>query len=180
MRILSESASARLSTPDRREARSDRRQCARLQSARAHMESPGTVAGGEWHLRDIVDYQLIAFESVLYQAAFRRADMLQAAFIVSANALPLVLLRGRSSFLPPSAIPARHASCSRRSRSAWSKSTRLRMAITSSACSSPTALSLRRCSNARSIPICGSIPAVRPSALTTSRRTRCRYCSAST
>ncbi len=33
--------------------------------------------GGEWKLRDIVDYQLIAFESVLYQAAVRREDLLR-------------------------------------------------------------------------------------------------------
>jgi hypothetical protein len=33
--------------------------------------------GGEWRLRDIVDYQLIAMESVLYQAATRREDLLR-------------------------------------------------------------------------------------------------------
>ena len=33
--------------------------------------------GGEWRLRDIIDYQLIAFESCLYQAAIRREDLLR-------------------------------------------------------------------------------------------------------
>src|SRR3954451_11883270 len=32
---------------------------------------------GEWHLRDIIDYQEIAIESCLYQAAMRRPDMLR-------------------------------------------------------------------------------------------------------
>jgi hypothetical protein len=32
---------------------------------------------GTWRLRDIIDYQSIAFESLLYQAAVRRADMLR-------------------------------------------------------------------------------------------------------
>jgi hypothetical protein len=32
---------------------------------------------GEWHLRDIIDYQSIAWESLLYQAATKRADMLR-------------------------------------------------------------------------------------------------------
>ncbi len=33
--------------------------------------------GGRWSLRDIVDYQLVAFESVLYNAALKRADLLR-------------------------------------------------------------------------------------------------------
>ena len=33
--------------------------------------------GGEWRLRDIIDYQLIAFESCLYQAAIHREDLLR-------------------------------------------------------------------------------------------------------
>ena len=33
--------------------------------------------GGTWHLRDIIDYQLIALESLLYQAAVQREDLLR-------------------------------------------------------------------------------------------------------
>jgi hypothetical protein len=43
--------------------------------------------GGWWRLRDIVDYQLIAFESVLYQAATRREDLLRSFLRVSQNAV---------------------------------------------------------------------------------------------
>ena len=70
MRILSESASARIATPVKAEA----------PSGAAPMMTWNYVEpwqGGEWRLRDIVDYQLIAFESVLYQAALRRADLLR-------------------------------------------------------------------------------------------------------
>jgi hypothetical protein len=42
--------------------------------------------GGEWHLRDIIDYQMIAFESVLYQAAVRRADMLRGFYRIGQRA----------------------------------------------------------------------------------------------
>ena len=33
--------------------------------------------GGTWHLRDIIDYQETAWESLLYQAATKRADLLR-------------------------------------------------------------------------------------------------------
>ncbi len=77
MRLLSESASARLATPVT--ITPDRI------SATALGYSPRERSwnylepwlGGEWKLRDIVDYQLIAFESVLYQAATRREDLLR-------------------------------------------------------------------------------------------------------
>ncbi|MGC8794158.1 MAG: M14 family zinc carboxypeptidase [Bryobacteraceae bacterium] len=80
LRILSESASVRIASP--------------LEAAPAERVSPGEEGGpasaslmswnyvepwmgGAWRLRDIVDYQLVAFESLLYQAALRREDLLR-------------------------------------------------------------------------------------------------------
>ena len=33
--------------------------------------------GGTWHLRDIIDYQMIAWDSLLYNAALHREDLLR-------------------------------------------------------------------------------------------------------
>jgi hypothetical protein len=77
MRILTESASARLASPVdiRREDLQDNSlgYSARRRSWN-HIEP---WPGGRWRIRDIVDYQLIAMESVLYQAAIRREDLLR-------------------------------------------------------------------------------------------------------
>jgi Zinc carboxypeptidase len=43
--------------------------------------------GGTWHLRDIIDYQLIAFESCLYNAAIHREDMLRNFYKVGQRAV---------------------------------------------------------------------------------------------
>ncbi len=43
--------------------------------------------GGAWKIGDIVDYQLIAFESLLYQAALRRADLLRNFYEVGERAV---------------------------------------------------------------------------------------------
>ena len=43
--------------------------------------------GGEWHLRDIIEYQLIAFESCLYQAAIHREDLLRNFYRVGQRAI---------------------------------------------------------------------------------------------
>lgn len=43
--------------------------------------------GGTWTLHDIVDYQLIAFESLLYQAAMRRVDLLRNFYEVGEHAV---------------------------------------------------------------------------------------------
>ena len=43
--------------------------------------------GGEWRLRDIVDYQLIAMESCLYQAAVRREDLLRSFYRIGKRAV---------------------------------------------------------------------------------------------
>ena len=43
--------------------------------------------GGEWRLRDIIDYQSIAFESCLYQAAIHREDLLRNFYRVGRRAI---------------------------------------------------------------------------------------------
>lgn len=75
-RILSESASAKLATP------------ITITSDQIQDRAPGynprerswnylnPWMGGTWHLRDIIDYQEVAWESLLYQSAVRRSDML--------------------------------------------------------------------------------------------------------
>ena len=77
LRILTEAASARLATP------------ITVRPDEIEPSAPGYLPrerswnylepwmGGTWRLRDIVDYQLIAMESVLYQAATRREDLLR-------------------------------------------------------------------------------------------------------
>lgn len=77
MRILSESASVRIATPvtvprerlDRTGHGYDGQQ-----RTWNHIEP---WEGGDWRLRDIIDYQLLAFESCLYNAAIHREDLLR-------------------------------------------------------------------------------------------------------
>jgi hypothetical protein len=77
LRILTESASVRLATPvDIR--REDLRE--NMLGYNAQVRSWNFIEpwpGGKWRLRDIIDYQLIAMESCLYQAAVRREDLLR-------------------------------------------------------------------------------------------------------
>ncbi|HYP05600.1 MAG TPA: M14 metallopeptidase family protein [Bryobacteraceae bacterium] len=87
LRILSESASAKLATP--LQVRPDElNQTAHGYSPRErswnHLEP---WRGGEWRLRDIVDYQLIAMESCLYQGAVRREDMLASFYRIGKRAV---------------------------------------------------------------------------------------------
>ncbi|MBL8209845.1 MAG: hypothetical protein JNK87_04005 [Bryobacterales bacterium] len=82
IRILTESASARLATPIT--VRPEQIASAGLgynprQSSWNYMEP---WLGGEWRLRDIIDYQLIAWESLLWQSAVRREDMLRAFYTI--------------------------------------------------------------------------------------------------
>ncbi|MBI3281016.1 MAG: peptidase M14 [Acidobacteria bacterium] len=87
LRILSESASARLATPITIRpddiARTSLGYNPRERSWN-HLE-PWT--GGTWRVGDIVDYQLIAWESCLYQAAVRRADLLRSFWRVHQRAV---------------------------------------------------------------------------------------------
>jgi Zinc carboxypeptidase len=87
LRILSESASARLATPVK--VRPDEvNQTALGYSPRErswnHLEP---WPGGDWTVRDIVDDQLIAMESVLFQAAMRREDFLRNSYRIGKHAV---------------------------------------------------------------------------------------------
>jgi Zinc carboxypeptidase len=88
LRILSESASARIASP--------------ITITKDQIGGQGVLGydpkqrswnylepweGGTWHLRDIIDYQLIAFESCLYNAAIHREEMLRNFYKVGQRAI---------------------------------------------------------------------------------------------
>jgi hypothetical protein len=86
MRILSESASARLATPitvTAEEITENALGYNPRQSSWNHLEP---WLGGTWRVRDIVDYQSIAWESLLWQAAVRREDLLRNFYTVGKRA----------------------------------------------------------------------------------------------
>jgi Zinc carboxypeptidase len=87
IRILSEAASASIASP--LTVRPDQIQTTGLgynprERSWNYLEP---WEGGTWKIGDIVDYQLIAFESLLYQAAIRRADLLRNFYEVNARAV---------------------------------------------------------------------------------------------
>ena len=87
IRILSEAASASLASP--LTVRPDQIQTTGLgynprERSWNYLEP---WEGGTWHIGDIVDYQLIAFESLLYQAALRRVDLLRDFYEVGERAV---------------------------------------------------------------------------------------------
>jgi hypothetical protein len=87
LRILSESASAKLATPVTMKTE-DLSPTALGYSPRErswnHLE---VWPGGTWRVRDIVEYQLIAMESCLWQAAVRREDMLRSFYTIGKRAV---------------------------------------------------------------------------------------------
>jgi hypothetical protein len=98
MRILSESASARLASPITvapEEIRDSAPGYSPRQSSWNHLEP---WLGGDWRVRDIIDYQLIAWESCLWQAAVRRVDLLKSFYKVGQRA---VARRSPAAFLVP-------------------------------------------------------------------------------
>ena len=106
LRILSESASALIATPitvKRDEISETALGYDPRQRSWNYLE-PWT--GGEWRLRDIIDYQSIAWESCLYQAAVRREDMLRAFYRVGQRAIertaPYAFVIPKSQFDPGS------------------------------------------------------------------------------
>jgi hypothetical protein len=77
LRILSESASARLASPIRVDPAQLDADAPGYNARRRSWNYPEPWPGGDWHLRDIIDYQEIAWESCLHQAALRREDLLR-------------------------------------------------------------------------------------------------------
>ncbi len=87
VRILTESASARLASPIR--VRPEELDVASLgyNAQQSSWNYPDPWKGGEWHLRDIVDYQLIAFEACLATAAQNREMFLRNFYQVGRKAV---------------------------------------------------------------------------------------------
>jgi hypothetical protein len=77
LRILSESASARLASPIRVEPDQITDRALGYNPRERSWNYPEPWLGGDWRLRDIIDYQSIAWESLLYQAAVSRESMLR-------------------------------------------------------------------------------------------------------
>jgi hypothetical protein len=86
IRILSESASARLASPLTVRPDQIRDSGPGYDPRQRSWNYLEPWLGGEWHLADIIDYQLISMESCLYQAAIRRAEMLSAFYLVGQRA----------------------------------------------------------------------------------------------
>ena len=68
------------------------------------------MAGRDVALRDIIDYQLIAWDSCLYNAALHREELLRNFYRVGQRQMARTEPVGHSSSQPISAIPARRAS----------------------------------------------------------------------
>jgi hypothetical protein len=77
MRILTESASAKLASPITVEPGQLERDALGYNARERSWNFLEPWPGGVWRLRDIVDDQLIAMESCLYQAALHREDLLR-------------------------------------------------------------------------------------------------------
>jgi hypothetical protein len=87
LRILTESASAKLATPVtiRRDQLDTKALGYNARERSWNFLEPWE--GGEWKLRDIIDDQLIAFESCLYQAAIHREELLRNFYRVGQRAM---------------------------------------------------------------------------------------------
>ncbi len=77
MRILTESASAKLATPNTVEPSQLERNALGYSAQERSWNFLEPWPGGVWRLRDIVEDQLIAMESCLYQAALHREELLR-------------------------------------------------------------------------------------------------------
>ncbi len=87
LRILTESASAKLATPITVNFDELDTHPLGYNAQERSWNYLEPWPGGTWHLRDIIDYQLIAFESCLYNAAIHREDMLRNFYKVGQRAV---------------------------------------------------------------------------------------------
>ncbi len=87
LRILSESASAKLATPAFVRPDQLDHEGHGYNARTPGWNHPEPWPGGHWRLRDIIDYQLIAWESLLWQAAVRREDLLRNFYRIGARAV---------------------------------------------------------------------------------------------
>ena len=87
LRILTESASAKLGSPLVVKPEDIQSNALGYNPRERSWNYLEPWMGGTWKQRDIVDYQLIAFESLLYQAAMRREDFLKAFYEVGRKAV---------------------------------------------------------------------------------------------
>ena len=77
LRLLSEAASVRYASPVNVPFSSLKSNGRGYNAQQASWNFLEPWAGGRWTLRDIIDYQLITFESCLYNAALQREDLLR-------------------------------------------------------------------------------------------------------
>ena len=107
LRLLSESASAKMASPITVKLEDISETALGYDPRQSSWNYLEPWKGGEWHVRDIVDYQLIAMESVLWQAAVRRTDLLRMFYSVGKRAVartsPAALVISRKQFDPGSA-----------------------------------------------------------------------------
>ena len=83
MRLLSEAASVRYATPITTPFSSLDTDARGYNAQRSSWNFLEPWPGGRWTLRDIVDYQLVTFESCLYHAALERTDLLRNFYRIS-------------------------------------------------------------------------------------------------
>jgi hypothetical protein len=77
LRLLTESASARIASPITLTAADIAPTALGYNPRERSWNYLEPWMGGEWHLKDIIDYQLIAFDSVMYNAALHRDELLR-------------------------------------------------------------------------------------------------------
>ncbi|HEX4164343.1 MAG TPA: M14 family metallopeptidase, partial [Bryobacteraceae bacterium] len=87
LRILTESASAKLATPITLKFEQLATHPLGYNAQERSWNYIDPWPGGTWHLRDIIDYQMLSFESVLWNAALHRDDMVRNYYKIGQHAV---------------------------------------------------------------------------------------------